>query len=97
MAGDTLFVFAQAPKGPKMPLAVVRKPAKKLPFSFTLDDSMAMVPAMKISNFPEVKLIARVSRSGLAKPAKGDLQGTIEGVKVGGKGEVKLVIDSVVP
>ncbi|MGB7989559.1 MAG: c-type cytochrome biogenesis protein CcmI [Candidatus Methylophosphatis roskildensis] len=72
---DTLFVFARAADGPRMPLAILRKQAKDLPVQFVLDDSIAMTPTMKLSSFPEVIVGARISKSGDAMPQKGDLQG----------------------
>ncbi|MBK7234242.1 MAG: c-type cytochrome biogenesis protein CcmI [Sterolibacteriaceae bacterium] len=72
---DTLFVFARAADGPRMPLAILRKQAKDLPVQFVLDDSMAMTPTMRLSSFPDVIVGARISKSGDAMPQKGDLQG----------------------
>ena len=96
-AGDTLFVFARAVDGPRMPLAIVRVPANPAwPFKFTLDDSSAMTPQMKLSGQAQVMLVARLSRSGNAMPQSGDLTGTVGPVAVG-KRDVQLVIDSVVP
>ncbi len=71
---DPVFVFASPPEGgPKMPLAVMRRQVKDLPFSFVLDDSMAMMPNMKMSNFKKVVIAARISRSGKVMVEKGDL------------------------
>lgn len=93
---DTLFVLVRAAEGPKMPLAIVRKQVKDLPLKFTLDDSTAMSPQMKMSNFDQVVVIARVSKSGNAMSQAGDLLGTSATIKPGTKG-LKLIIDSVVP
>jgi cytochrome c-type biogenesis protein CcmH len=93
---DTLFVFARATQGPRMPVALMRKQVKDLPLQFALDDSMAMMPAMKLSNFSQVVVGARVSKSGDAMPASGDLQGFSAPVKVGSSG-VDVRIDQVVP
>lgn len=79
-ATDTVFIYAQAISGPKMPLAIVRKQVSELPLTVSLDDSLAMMPTMKLSNFKEVKLIARISKSGSAMPQTGDLIGSIEQV-----------------
>lgn len=93
---DTVFVFARAAEGPRMPLAILRRTVADLPFNFTLDDSLAMSPAMKLSKFPVVVVGARVSKTGNALPSPGDLSGQAAGVKTGTSG-LQIVIDTVQP
>lgn len=94
--GDTVFIYARATEGPRMPLAILRKSAADLPITFTLDDSLAMSPQMSLSKYPRVVLGARVSRSGNAMSQAGDLQGQLSDVATGSSG-LELVIDSVQP
>ncbi len=73
--GDTVFILARAVSGPRMPLAIIQKQVKELPVTITLDDSTAMSPELRLSAFKEVKVVARISRSGQAMPQTGDLFG----------------------
>ena len=93
---DTVFIFARAAEGPRMPLAILRKRVGDLPVQFTLDDSMAMAPQMKLSTFPNVVVGARVSKTANATPQPGDLQGQSAPVKVGARG-IAVMIDTEVP
>ncbi len=95
-ADDTVFVFAKAPSGPPMPLAVQRARVRDLPLDFVLDETMAMTPQMSLARFSEVVVVARVSKSGNAMPRSGDLQGRSGVVAVGGE-VPEIVIDEVVP
>ncbi len=93
---DTVFLFARAAEGPRMPLAIIKRPAGDLPFAFTLDDSSAMAPQFRISGVKQVIVGARISASGDATPRSGDLTGQIGPVDVG-SGKLVLMIDGVVP
>jgi len=90
---DTVFILARATQGPKMPLAILRKQVKDLPLNFSLDDSMAMAPQMKLSAFDQVVVIARISKSGNAMSQPGDWQGMSAPIKPGAK-NLKITIDS---
>ena len=92
---DTVFIFARATEGPRMPLAILRKQVKDLPLSFTLDDSMAMTPAAKLSSAQRVVVGARISARGDATPQPGDLQGFSAPVAPGAAG-LKIQITDVV-
>ena len=93
---DTLFVFARAEGGPRAPLAVLRGTAKQLPLVFALDDTMAMSPQWSLSKASDLRIEARVSKSGNALPQPGDLMGTSAVVKPGAK-DVRIVLDKVLP
>jgi len=80
---DVVFIFARAVQGPRMPLAIVRKQVKDLPTTVVLDDSLSMSPEMKLSSVPEVVVVARVSKSGMAGAQAGDLEGMSGPVKTG--------------
>jgi len=100
---DTLFVVARSldaqgqPSGP--PLAVLRARGADLPLAFTLDDRLAMGPMAKLSSVApgmQVKVIARISRSGEAATRSGDLQGSSDPVKPGTRG-MTIVIGKEAP
>jgi cytochrome c-type biogenesis protein CcmH len=93
---DTVFIFARAENGPRMPLAILSRKASELPLQFTLDDSSAMSPDMKLSGAASVKVVARISRSGNATAQSGDLEGTAGPVKPGSQG-IQISIGNVVP
>lgn len=73
-ATTTVFVYARAAQGPRMPLAIQRLTIADLPTRINLDDSMAMMPAMRLSMFDEIEVLARVSESGSPSPQAGDWQ-----------------------
>ena len=94
--GDTVMVVAREAGGPRMPIAVLRLRVADLPLDFTLDDSLALAPDRSISTVKSVEVEARVSKSGLATPQKGDLFSAPQNAQVGAAG-LRLVIDQVRP
>ncbi|XHF32659.1 c-type cytochrome biogenesis protein CcmI [Pseudomonas chlororaphis] len=71
--GDSVFIFARATSGPPAPLAAKRLTVADLPVTVELGDADAMMPQLKLSNFPEVQLVARISRAG--QPTAGEWVG----------------------
>lgn len=92
-AGDTVFVFARAVDGPKIPLAMMKRAVADLPLQFSLDDSMAMAPNFRLSQYKQVVIGARISKSGDAMPRSGDLEGLSGTVSPGAAG-VKIIINT---
>ena len=90
---DVLFIIARGAAGGP-PLAAVKGPASSLPADFSLDDSMAMAAGANLSSQKAVTIVARITKSGQPTPNPGDLEGTVNSVKVGSQG-VKIVIDKV--
>ena len=93
---DTLFIFARAENGPRMPLAILRLKAGELPARFSLDNSSAMAPGMQLSAFPSVMVVARISKSGNAGAQSGDLEGSVGPLKPGTQ-NLQISIDRVLP
>ena len=83
---DTVFVFARAADGTRLPLAILRKKVSDLPIRFVLDDSLAMSPQARLSSAQRVIVSARISKSGEALPRAGDLEGQSTVVAVGTQG-----------
>lgn len=89
----TVFVYAQAVTGPKMPLAIVRKQLSDLPVSVTLNDAVAMQGASRLADHRQLRIVARLSQSGQAMSAPGDWVGSAEISQPFGAQPVKLIID----
>lgn len=92
LPGDSVFIFARAVSGPPAPLAVKRVTVADLPITVELGDVDAMMPQLKLSNFPEVQLVARVSRAG--QPTAGEWAGRSKPLPSSTKELQQLVIDS---
>jgi cytochrome c-type biogenesis protein CcmH len=90
--GDSVFIFARAVSGPPAPLAVKRMTVADLPVTVELSDADAMMPQLKLSNFPEVQLVARISRAG--KPTAGEWIGRSQPLASSTTAPQTLTIDS---
>ncbi|VVN64916.1 hypothetical protein PS718_00029 [Pseudomonas fluorescens] len=89
--GDSVFIFVRATSGPPAPLAAKRLTVADLPVTVELGDADAMMPQLKLSNFPEVQLVARVSRAG--KPTAGEWVGRSGPLPSSTTAPQKLTID----
>lgn len=76
--GQTVFIYAQALNGPKMPLAIVRQQVANLPVTVVLNDTQAMQPNLHLADFKQLRIVARVSKSGDAGTQSGDYIGDAE-------------------
>jgi cytochrome c-type biogenesis protein CcmH len=94
---DVLFIYAKAASGPPMPLAIQRMQASQLPATVVLTDGMGMLPTMKLSQFPQIVIGARVSKSGNAIAQSGDLQTLSKPMDVNSTAPIALTIDQIVP
>lgn len=90
--GDTVFIFARAAQGPRMPVAIFRTQVGSLPMDFKLDDSMSLMDNRRLSEVGDLVIGARVSKSGTATPAAGDWESALVPAKPGVSG-LKLSID----
>lgn len=89
---DTVFIYANAAEGPRMPLAIIRTTVDKLPYDFVLDDSLAMNPQMKLSQAKSVMVRARISKTSNAMPQAGDFGASIGPVTPGSPEKLELTI-----
>jgi cytochrome c-type biogenesis protein CcmH len=87
-AGATLFVYAMAEEGSRRPVAIWRGTATSWPVRFALSDNMGMGAPPMLSDLKQVRLVARVSKTGAAQKQPDDFQVELPGVKTGVQGVV---------
>jgi cytochrome c-type biogenesis protein CcmH len=87
-AGATLFVYAMAEEGSRRPVAIWRGTPTSWPVRFALSDSMGMGAPPMLSDLKQVRLVARVSKTGAAQKQPDDFQVELPGVKTGVQGVV---------
>ncbi len=73
--GATLFLIARAPGAGGPPLAVVRRSPAELPLELAISDADRMAPGESLAALAEIRLTARLTNSGDAKAAIGDVFG----------------------
>lgn len=95
-AGATLFIVAKSVDMPGPPVAVYRGSVGGWPVKFTLDDSSSMLPGRNLSSAKHITVEARISQSGQAQPAAGDLRGVTGVIDPMSHKPLKIVIDQVV-
>jgi cytochrome c-type biogenesis protein CcmH len=88
---ESVFIFVRAVDGPPMPIAALKVEVKDLPLEFSIGDNESLQQSRKLSEFTSVLVGARVSKSGNAIEATGDLVGEVKRTSLGSK--VDLVID----
>lgn len=78
----TVFIYARAWEGAKVPLSIARLQVSQLPTTLTLTNAMSMAPAMNLNTVKAVELVARVSKAGTPVPQAGDWQATLGPVEI---------------
>jgi cytochrome c-type biogenesis protein CcmH len=89
-----LFIIAREAEGAP-PIAVIRQPPSALPGEFSLSDANSMIPGRSLAAYPQITVVARLSRSGQPTAQPGDWQAEAV-VRPGDSETVALVIDQVV-
>ena len=89
-----LFIIAREAEGTP-PIAVLRRPPSELPGEFSLSDANTMIQGRSLAAYPEITVVARLSRSGQPTAQPGDWQAEAV-VRPGSPETVALVIDQVV-
>lgn len=93
-----LFVIAREAGQPGPPIAVQRVPVASLPQVVTLSDDNVMLPGRSLANIENLELTARLSASGDAIAAPGDLYGVATpALGAATTLRVNVLIDSVQP
>ena len=87
-SGATLFVYALAEEGTRRPVAIWRGTPTAWPVPFALSDSMGMGAPPVLSDLKQVRLVARISKTGAAQKQPDDFQVELTGVNTGVQGVV---------
>lgn len=91
---DTVFVFIKSKEENQPPLAVMRKRASELPFEIDLGNKQSMMGGITLKTGLEVKVVAKISKSGNPLEKKSELRGISPSIVIkSGAHPVELVIN----
>ena len=93
--GATLFVFARPVDGAGPPVAAERVAAAAFPAEVTLSDADSLMPTAKLSQLDRVEVVARLSASGDAAAATGDLESAPQVIAVEAGAKIALTLDRI--
>lgn len=96
-ADATLYVFVR-PAGDEggPPLAVRRLQVGHFPVEVRLSDADAMIPGRHLASYKQLRVVARISRSGQPLQRSGDIYGSADFSWQAGAGGLKLVLNQIV-
>lgn len=95
MPTDTLFVFAKASVDDRMPVLALRKSAADLPLDFVLTDKQAMVAGTQLSDYEQLVVTAKISRSGNAADNSLGLEASSDSISPSSNDRVDLLVVSI--
>jgi hypothetical protein len=92
LPGDTLFIFAKESREHRMPVVALRKSVTDLPFDFVLTDKEVMVPGSQLSDYEQLVVTAKISRSGNATDNSLGLEAWSDAVSPSSADRIDLLI-----
>ncbi len=87
-----LFVYAQAVAGPAMPIAAIKMPLPQFPVSVELSDANSMMAGVKLSDYPNFIIKARISADGNVNNSAGQWQGQSDAIAAGEQENIKVLV-----
>ena len=90
---DIVFIFARPPGQAGAPVAVMRTPAASWPLEFRLTDSQSMMDGVRLSDYEQVVVTARISRRDDTSGALKRLEARSQPIDVASKAPVLLTIE----
>ena len=92
-SNSTLFVYAQSVNGSSMPIAVIKLPVRDFPVKVVLSDANAMMQGVKLSNYKQFMIKARISADGTVNRTDGQWFGTSPVIEAGSVAQINIEIN----